>query len=166
MSTVLNARYYYTPLPACLLPLDNLLGYRGPTTVKPALCLESITWGLGAWVAPARDYIAWWRYLPSCPAPINSPESSVTSGEADWTVRGAQLYHALRTSQVRASGPDPCFLRGLGSNHISRVLAAHLDNPEPRSPQDRARGPEPPKIPLYIWNSQLFVGLTYLSTIL
>ena len=103
---------------------------------------------------------------PSCPAPINSPESSMTSGEADWTVRGAQLYHALRTSQVRASGSDPCLLRGLGSNHISEPLGAHLDNPEPRPPQDRARGPELPKIPLYIWNSQLFVDLTYLSTIL
>ena len=32
------------PLPASLLLLDNLLGYRGPTTVKPALCLDPTTW--------------------------------------------------------------------------------------------------------------------------
>ena len=46
-------------------------------------------------------------------------------------------------------------LRGLGSNHISGALGAHLDHPELRPPQDGARGPEPPKIPLYMWNSQL-----------
>ena len=34
------------PLPVCLLLLGNLLGYWGPTTVKPALCLDSTP---GAW---------------------------------------------------------------------------------------------------------------------
>ena len=144
MSTVLNAGYYYTPLPVCLLLLDNLLGYRGPNTVNQP-CVWILPLGPGPWVAPARDYIAWWRYSPSCSAPINSPESSVTSGEAGWTVRGAHLHHALGTSQVRASGRDPRLLQGLGSNHISGALGAHLEHPEPGPPQSGAKGPEPPK---------------------
>ena len=66
----------------------------------------------------------------------------MTSGEAGWTVRGAHLHHVLGISQVQASGPDSCLLRGLGSNHISGALGAHLDHPEPWPPQGGARGPE------------------------
>ena len=144
MSTVHNAGYYYTPLPVCLLLLDNLLGYRGPTTVKPALCLNPT---LGAWAlgGSSQGLHGLVEVSPSCTAPINSPESSVMSGEAGWTVRGAHLHHALGTSQVRASDPDPRLLWGLGSNCISGALGAHLDHPEPRPPQSTARGPEPPK---------------------
>ena len=105
------------PLPVCLLLLDNLLGYRGPTTVKPDLCLNP-TLRPRPWVAPARDYIAW----------------------LGWTVRGAHLHHALGTSQVRASGPHLHLLRGLGSNRISGALGAHLDHPEPGPPKGGARG--------------------------
>ena len=44
-SVLLNAGYYYTPPPPVLvLSLTNLLGYRGPAIVKPALCLESGPW--------------------------------------------------------------------------------------------------------------------------
>ena len=67
------------------------------------------------------------------------------SGEAGWTVRGAHLHHALGMSQVRASGTDLRLLRGLGSNHISGALGAHLDHLESGPPQHGARGPEPPK---------------------
>ena len=144
MSTVLNARYYWTPLPVCLLLLDNLLGYRGPTTVKPAMCLDPT---LGAWAlgGSSQGLHCLVGVSPYCLAPINSPESSMTSGEAGWSVKGAHLHHALGTSQVQASGPDSCLLRGLGSNHISEALGAHLDHPEPRPPQGRTRGPEPSK---------------------
>ena len=74
------------------------------------------------------------------PSPHKSPESYVMSGETGWTVRGPHLHHALGTSQVWASGPDPCLLRGLGCNCISGVLGAHLDHPEPSLPQGGARG--------------------------
>ena len=114
------------PLPVFLLLLDNLLGYRGPTTAKPALCLDPTlgAWGPG-WLQPGTMLLG--RGIPSCPTPINSPESSVTSGEAGWTVRGAHLYHALGTSQVLASD------RGLGSNRIFGAQGAHLDHPESRT---------------------------------
>ena len=144
MSTVLNGGYYYTPPPVCLLLLDNLLGYRGLTTIKPALCLDPT---LGAWAlgGSSQGLHGLVEVSPSCPALINSPESSVMSGEAGWIVRGAHLHHALGTSQVRASGPDLRLLQGLGSNHISGALGAHLDHPEPRPPQSGAREPEPPQ---------------------
>ena len=51
MSTVLNARYYYTPCPVCLLLLDNLLGYRGPTTVKSV-----VPWAPGALYGSRSTY--------------------------------------------------------------------------------------------------------------
>ena len=140
MSTVLNTTYYYTPLPVCLLLLDNLLGYRGPTTVKPALCLDPMP---KAWALGGQELYCLVEVSPSSPSPINSPESSVMLGEASWTVRGAHLHHTLGTSQGQASGPDSHLLRGLGSNRISGALGAHLDHPEPRPPQDGAREPEP-----------------------
>ena len=65
------------------------------------------------------------------------------SGEVGWTVRGAHLHHALGTSQVQASGPTPGLDRGLGSDHISGALGAHLDHPEPGPPKGRGQGPEP-----------------------
>ena len=92
MSTILNAVYYYTPSLYNLL-LGNLLGYRGPTAVKPALCLDST---LGAW-APgdsSQGLHCLVKVSPSVPAPIHSPESCMTSGEAGWTVRGAHLHDA------------------------------------------------------------------------
>ena len=144
MSTVLNARYYYTPS-LCLLLLDNLLGYRGPTTVKPVLCLDPT---LGTRVGGSSQGLCCLvEVSPSCPAPINNSESGVMSGEVGWAVRGAHLHHALGTSQIRASGPnsglDRGLDRGLGSDHISGALGAHLDHPEPRPPKDKGQGPEP-----------------------
>ena len=132
------------PLLVCLLLLDNLLRYRGPTTVKPALSLDS-TLGVWALGGSSQGLHCLVEVSPSCPAHINSPKFCVTSGEAGWTVRGAHLHHALGTSQVGASGPDPCLLRGLASNCISRALGVYLDHPEPRPPQDETRGPEPTK---------------------
>ena len=128
------------PFPICLLLLDSLLGYRGPTTVKLALCLD---FTFGAWTLgySSQGLCRLVEVFPSYPAPINSPVSCVTSGEAGWTVRGA--CHALGTSQVQASSPDLRLLRGLGSNHISRALGAHLDHPEPRPLKGRARGLSP-----------------------
>ena len=93
------------PLPVCLLLLDNLLGYRGPTTVKPALCLDPTLW-VWALAGSSQEQYGLVEVSPSCSVPINSPEPSVTSGEAGWTVTGAHLHHALGTSQVQASGPD------------------------------------------------------------
>ena len=141
MSTVLNA------------------GYRGPTTVKPALCLDPT---LGAWAlgGSSQGLHGLVEVSPSCPAPINSPESSVISGEAVWTVRGAHLYHAFGTSQVRTSGPDLCLLQGLNSNYISGALGAHLDHLELEPPQSR------PTISLCMWNNQSSANLIYLCTIL
>ena len=129
-------------LDTSLLLLGNLFGYRGPTTIKPALCLDST---LGAWALgdSSQGLHCLVEVSLSWPAHINSPESCVTSGEAGWTMRGAHLHHALGTSQVRASNPDPCLLRGLGSNLISGALGAHLDHPEPRPPQGRNRGMNP-----------------------
>ena len=66
-------------------------------------------------------------------------------------MRGAHLHHALGTSQVRASGPDSGLDRGVGSDHISGALGAHLDHLEPGPPQGRGQGPEPvyyPDFPL------------------
>ena len=63
----------------------------------------------------------------------------MTSGEAGWIVRGAPPHHALGTSQVQGSDPDSHLLRGLGSNHISGALGAHLDHLEPGTPKGEAR---------------------------
>ena len=142
MSTVLYARYYYAPLPICLLLLDNLLRNRGPTTVKPDLCLDPT---LGAWAlgGSSQGLHCLVKVSPSFPALINSSECSVTSGEAGWTMRGAHLHHALGTSQVQASNPDSHLLRGLGSNCIFGALGTHLDHLEPGPPKGRAWGSEP-----------------------
>ena len=67
----------------------------------------------------------------------------MTSEEVGITVRGAHLHHALGTSQVRASGPDSGLDRGVGSDHISGALGAHLDHLEPGPTQGRGQGPEP-----------------------
>ena len=55
----------------------------------------------------------------------------------------AYLHHALGTSQVWASGPDPRPGTGLGSDHIFRALGAHLDHPEPGPSKGLGQGPEP-----------------------
>ena len=74
------------PVPVCLLLLDNLLGYRSPTPVKPALCLDSTlrAWALGGSSQGLHCLVG---VSLSCPAPINRPESCMMSGEAGWTVR-------------------------------------------------------------------------------
>ena len=91
--------YLMLDITTCLLLLDNLHGYRGPTTVKLAHCLHPT---LGAWAlgGSSQGLHCLVEVSPTCPAPINSPESSMMSGEAGWTVRGAHLHHALGTSQV------------------------------------------------------------------
>ena len=123
------------PLPVCLLLLDNLLGYRGPTTVKPALCLDSIP-GPGTLGGASQGLFCLVEVSPSCPAAINSPESIVTSEEAGWTVSGTHLHHALGISQVWASVPDlrPGQRPGLQLNS---------DHPEPGPPKGIGQGPEP-----------------------
>ena len=85
-------------LPVYLLLLDNLLGYRGPTTVKSALCLDPTfgAWALGGSRQGLHGLV---EVSPPAQPTINSPESSMMSGEAGWTVRGAHLHHALGTSQ-------------------------------------------------------------------
>ena len=108
-------------------------------------CVWNPTFGAWALCGSSQGVHCLVEVSPSCPAAINSPASSITSGEAGWTVRGAHLHHALGTSQVRASGPDPCLLRGLGSNRISGALGTHLDHLEPGLSQGGIRGPESPK---------------------
>ena len=85
------------PLPVSLLLLGNLLRYRGPTTVKLALCLDPTPW---AWAlgCSSQGLYGLVEVSPSCPSPINSAEPHMTSEEAGWTVRGAHLHHALGTS--------------------------------------------------------------------
>ena len=89
------------PPPVLMLLLTNLLGYKGPTIVKPVLCLESGQW---AW---ALDRFRQALYClvempPLLPSPYKSPKPPVMSGEACWTVGSMHLHHTLGTSQVCA----------------------------------------------------------------
>ena len=112
------------PFPVCLLLLGNLLGYRGPTTVEHALCLDSTlgTWGrtLGQ---PGTILLG--GGIPLLPTPLNNFEPHVMSGDAGWTVRGTHLHHALETSHVQTPVPDSALDQGLGSDYISGTLGAH-----------------------------------------
>ena len=79
------------------------------TGVQPQLnlpCVWILPLGPGALGEASQGLYCLVEVSPSYAAPINSPASKVTSGEAGWTVRGTHLHHALGTSQVRASGPD------------------------------------------------------------
>ena len=95
--------------------------------------------GTGNLGDPSQGLYCLVEVSPFCLASINIPEPGVTSGEAGWTVRGAHLHHALGTSQVRASGPDP----GLGSDCIIGAVGAHLDHLGCGPPGSRGQGPEP-----------------------
>ena len=90
-----------TPPPVLTLLLTNLPGYRGPTIVKPVLCLESDQW---AWAV--EDFRQRLHCLvevpPLLPSPYKSSESHVTSGEAGCASESTHLHHALGTSQVWA----------------------------------------------------------------
>ena len=61
------------PLPVSLLLLDNMLGYRGPTTVKLALCLHPTLW-VWALGGSSQGLYGLVEVFPSYPAPINSPK--------------------------------------------------------------------------------------------
>ena len=67
MSTLLNARYYYTPPPVLMLLLTNRLGYKGPTIVKPVLCLEPSQWARALGGSRQELY-----YLVEVPPPLPS----------------------------------------------------------------------------------------------
>ena len=143
MSAILNARYYYTPhhcVPVLLIA--NLLGYRGPTMVKPALCLEPSPW---AWAlgGSGQGLYCLVEVLPLLPSLYKSPEHCVMSGEAGWTAGSMHLHHALETSQVWAHALTYTLLRGADSNRIIGALGAHLDHPEPKPTQGVSRGMYP-----------------------
>ena len=93
------------PLPVCCFWVICL-----DTGVQPQLNLPCV------WIPPpgpealdgaSQGLCCLVEVSPCCPSPINSPEPGVMSEEAGWAVRGAHLHHALGTSQVWASGPDP-----------------------------------------------------------
>ena len=96
MSTLLNARYYYTSHHVLVLPLVNLLGYR-------SLCLE-----LGQWVwalnGSRQELYCLVEVPPLLPNPYKSPEPPVMSGEAGWIVGSMHLHFS-----GMGSSPDPCF---------------------------------------------------------
>ena len=74
------------PLPVCLLLLDNLLRYRDQPQLN-LICDWILPLGPGALGGARQGLHCLVEVFPSCPAPINSPESSMMSGEAGWTVR-------------------------------------------------------------------------------
>ena len=89
------------PPPILMLLLTNLLGYKGPTIVKPVLCLES-----GQWARALDGFRQELYYLVEVPplllSPYKSPKPPVMLGEAGWTAGNMHLHHALGTSQVWA----------------------------------------------------------------
>ena len=89
------------PPPVLMLLLANLLGYSGPTIVKPVLCLETGQW---AWALDGsrQELHCLVEVPPLLPSLYKSPEPPVISGEADWTAGSMHLHHALGTSQVWA----------------------------------------------------------------
>ena len=89
------------PPPVVMLLFTNLLGYRGPTIVKPVLCLESGQWAL-ALDDSRQELYCLVEVPPFCAASIKSSELSVTLGEAGWTAGSMHPHHALGTSQVWA----------------------------------------------------------------
>ena len=87
------------PPPVLMLVLTNLLGYRGPTIVKPVLCLESGPW---AWALDdsRQELCCLVGVPPPLPSLYKNLEPPVMSGEASWTAEGMHPHHALGTSQV------------------------------------------------------------------
>ena len=81
-----TTRHYYTPPPVLMLLLTNLLGYRGPTIVKPVLCLKSRQ---GAWAL--EDFRQGLHHLvelpPLLPSPYKSPEPPGHVGQ-----QGVHIY--------------------------------------------------------------------------
>ena len=89
------------PPPVLMLFLTNLLGYRGPTIVKPGLCLELGQW---AWTMDGsrQELYCLVEMSPPLPSLYKNPEPPVTSREVGWTAGSTHLHHALGTSQVWA----------------------------------------------------------------
>ena len=89
------------PHPVLVLVLVNLLGYRGPTIVKPVLCLEPSQW---VWALDGSRQGPYYlvEVPPLLPSLYKSLEPPVMSGEAGWTAGSMHLHHALGTSQVWA----------------------------------------------------------------
>ena len=87
------------PPPVLMLLLTNLLGYRGPTIVKPVLCLEPSR-VQAHWPSSRQELYCLVEVPPPLPSLYKNPEPPVMSGEAGWTVGSTHLYHALGTSQV------------------------------------------------------------------
>ena len=79
MSTLHNARYYYTPSSCSYVFLPICLG----------------TWALDG----SRQEL---YCLVEVPSLYKGPEPPVTSGEAGWTAGSTHLHHTLGTSQVGA----------------------------------------------------------------
>ena len=101
MSTLLNARFYYTPSPCIYVALTNLLGYRCPTIVKLAFCLEPSQWACS--LDDSRQELYCLVEVPLLlPSPYKSPDHPVMSGEAGWTAGSMHLHNTLGTSQVWA----------------------------------------------------------------
>ena len=105
------------PHPVPVLLLANLLGYRGPTIVKPVLCLEPSPW---AWAlgGSGQGLYCLVEVPPLLPSLYKSPETCVMSGEAGWTAGSTHLHHVLGTSQVWVHTLTYALLRGTDSNHI------------------------------------------------
>ena len=101
------------PHPVLVLLLANLLGYRGPTIVKPVLCLETGQW---AWALDGsrQELHCLVEVLPLLPSLYKNPEPPVISGEADWTAGSRHLHHALGTSQVWAHA----LIHALAEGHL------------------------------------------------
>ena len=82
-----------------MLLIANLLGYRGPTIVKPVLCLEPSqwVWALGG----SRKGLYYLVEVPPLLTSLyKSLEPPVMSGETGWTAGSTHLHHALGTSQI------------------------------------------------------------------
>ena len=101
MSTYLMLDITTPPHPVLVLLLVDLLGYRGPTIVKPVLCLEPSQW---AWAlgGSRQGLYCLVEVTLLLPSPYKSPEPPVMSGEVGWTAGSMHLHHALGTSQVWA----------------------------------------------------------------
>ena len=89
------------PHPVPVLLLANLLGYRGPTIVKPVLCLgpSPFAWVLGG---SGQGLYCLVQVPPLLSSLYKSPEPCVMLEEAGWTAVSMHLCHALATSQVGA----------------------------------------------------------------
>ena len=101
MSTLLNARYYYTPSSVLVLLFSQSAWIQGSN--------DSQTCSL-SWTKPVGLGPGWFQTgtilsgggTPSLAQPYKSPDPSVMSGEAGWTAGSTHLHHVLGTSQVWA----------------------------------------------------------------